>query len=124
MPEADGSAAGWGSRYGGTARCRTDAGSARVSAGILPPRDLLGEPGDPHDVRVAVTVDVDRQVTEVVVVVVGEVQLAEPVFGPRWSLVPALARDDVEPSVLVDVRDRGGLARTVVDQERTEWDVG
>src|SRR3954471_8421067 len=124
MPDPHCGAAGGSSRQGGTARRRTHAGSARAPAGILPPGNLLCEPRDPHEIRISVAIDVDRQVAEVVVVVVGEVQFAEPVSGPRWCLIPVLARDDVEPSVLVDVGDCGGLARAVIDHERTELDVG
>jgi hypothetical protein len=60
-------------------------------AGVLIPRDAAGKPGDGDDVDAAVTIDVERKIAERVDVVVGEVQVAEPVTSPLRRLVPVLA---------------------------------
>ena len=112
-----------GRRRAGDLMCSPAHALLARPARILPPRDLLGEPGDAHEIGIAVAVHVHGQVAEVVVVVVREVQVAELVFRPRRRLVPVLARDDVELPVLVDVGHGCGLARAVIDQERTEGDV-
>jgi len=52
------------------------------TAGVFPPRDLLREPRDADKVGIPIAVHIDGEVAEVVVVVVREVQLAEPVFRP------------------------------------------
>ncbi len=91
---------------------------------IAPPRHFLREPGDRHDIRIVVRVDIDHEVAEVVDVLVAEAELAEAVLRPRRPirraqgrrLVPVLARDDVEAPVAVDVGHRGRLARTRVDR--------
>ena len=93
-------------------------------AGVAPPRHLLREPGDRHDVGIVVRVDVDHQVAEVVDVLVAEAELAEAVLRPVRRLIPVLARDDVEPPVAVDVGHRGRLAGAQVDRLDPERNIG
>ena len=92
--------------------------------GVLPPRDLAGEPGHVGEIGIAVAVDVDRHQAEAVDVVAGESDLAKLVLRPGWRLVPELAADEIEPAIAIDVGDGGGFAGAGIDQVRSEWNIG
>jgi hypothetical protein len=96
----------------------------RCAPGILPPGNALREPRHGDDIGIAVAIHVDGQIAEVVDVLLGEIQIAEPVLRPRWRFVPVLARDDIRSPVVVDVGDRGRLARAEIDRVRLERNVG
>ena len=93
-------------------------------AGVSPPRDLFGEPGDRHHVGISIGIDVDHQVAEVVDVLVAEAELPEAVFGPCRGLIPVLARDDVEPPVAVDVGHGRRFAGAGIDRLNLERHIG
>ena len=72
----------------------------------------------------AVAVDIDRQVAEIVDVLAVPPDVANPVFRPRRRLVPAVARHDVEPVVVIQIGEGGRLARARIDHVDREPDIG
>src|SRR5438128_58024 len=78
--------------------------------------------GAAHDVHVAVAVDIERQVAEVVDVAVVVCKGAEFVLHPARGLVPILAGYDVEPAVAVDIGEGAGLVRPEIDLVLPEGD--
>src|SRR5207248_1668991 len=83
--------------------------------GILHPPQTLRKPAAAHDVYVAVGIDVERQVAEVVDVAIVVREGAELVLDPARSLVPILAGDDVELAVAVHVGEGAGLIRAKIN---------
>ena len=73
--------------------------------GVLDPADVLGEVGARDEIGVAVAVDVERQGREIVVVGALPLDVADVIRLPVGSLIPGVARDDVELAVVVDVED-------------------
>src|SRR6202042_1341174 len=84
----------------------------------------MGEVAALDDVGPAVAVDVEGQVAEVVDVAVGVVDVAEVVLGPGGGLVPAVAGDDVELAVVIEVGEGCGFVVAGVDHGDFEGDVG
>jgi hypothetical protein len=89
---------------------------AVAASGILPPLQAAAEPGAAYDIHVAVLIDIDRQIAEVIDIVLDELNLAKLMTRPFRAFVPILARNDVERSVGVDVGECARLARAVVYQ--------
>src|SRR2546426_5183676 len=101
------------------------------AAWILVPGETIGEPSGCYQVGITVSVDVDGQVAEIVNVILAVVQGAKLMFDPlrscsrrpgRALLVPVLARNDVELSVLVEVGHGAGLAWPEVNRVLAEVD--
>ena len=84
-------------------------------AGILIPPEALREPAAAHDIGVAVAVDVEGEIAEIVNVIGGEELGAEVVFGPGGGFIPVLAGDDVELAVTVHIDESGGLVLAEVE---------
>ncbi len=76
---------------------------------VLDPAHALAEVGARHGVGMAVAVDVERQGREIVVVRAHPRHVADVKGLPVGSLVPGVAREDVELAVVVDVEDARGL---------------
>ena len=93
-------------------------------AGVLAPEEAVREPGAAHDIDAAVAVDVERQIREVIDVVVGVRQGAEFVLDPARAFVPVLAGDDVGPAVAVDVGDGAAFVGAEIEGVLLERDVG
>ena len=89
---------------------------------ILHPPQTLGKPGAAHDVHVAVAVDIERQVAEVVDVAVVVCKGAEFVLHPVRGLVPILTGYDVELAIAVDIGEGAGLVRAEIDLVLAEGD--
>lgn len=84
----------------------------------------MGEVAALDDVGVAVSIDVEREIAEVVDVVVGVVDVAEVVLGPGRRFIPTVAGDDVELAVVVDVGKGRGFVVAGIDLRDAEGDVG
>ena len=92
-------------------------------AGILQPHDLSRKVRDLYDIRVTVAVDIDWEVAEVVDVAAVEWDVADFVLGPVRRLVPILRGKNVQPAVLVEVRDRHRFAEAGIDHVHPEGDI-
>ncbi len=97
---------------------------AGFPGGVFPPGELAAEPIAADDIDVAVGVDVDGEVTEVVDVVIVEIEFAEAGFFPGWRGVPVFAGDDIEFAVAVDVGESAGLVGAEIDGVFFEGNVG
>src|SRR5581483_8596376 len=87
-----------------------------AAARILVPEQSFAEPGTAHDIDVAVAVYVERQIAEVVYVVVGIVQRAELVFRPARALVPVFSGDDIRLAVAIDISHGARFAAAQVER--------
>src|SRR5262249_13841637 len=84
-------------------------------AGILIPPDAFGEPGAADHVWIAVAVDVQNEVAEVIDVAVLEIDIAKVVFGPTRSFVPVLAGNDIELAIVIAMGEGSGLGGAEID---------
>ena len=87
---------------------------------IPPPRNLPLAPSDADHVHVAVHVDIEQQVAEVVDVVVPEMDGTEFLALEVRPAIPILPRDDIEESVAVEVGDGAGLVAPEIDDALAE----
>ncbi len=90
---------------------------------VLHPIELAREIGATDNIDVAVAVDVDSEVAEVVDVIIGKADGAELMLDPAGTLVPVFAGDDIEFAVAVDVGDGAGFIRAQIDQVLLKGDV-
>ena len=84
--------------------------------GVFIPGHLLAEPRAGYNVRIAVVIDVEREVAEIVDVARDEGDLAHAVLFPLRRFVPVLSRDDVQSSILVYVGNRCRFVGSAVEQ--------
>jgi hypothetical protein len=87
-------------------------------AGVLVPEHLTAEKPARDDVGVAVAVDIQNQIGEVVEILQLVLDLAERVFLPApqgivGRLVPVLAADHAQVAAAIDVHHAGRLALAV-----------
>src|SRR5262249_35121316 len=89
---------------------------AIAAPGILHPDQALGEVRATDDIDVAIPIDIDGQIAEVIDIIVRKTERAEFVFDPARSLEPIFAGYQIELAVIVDVGYCAGLTRAQVDR--------
>ena len=90
---------------------------------IPPPRDSPSAPSDADHIHVTIQVNVERQVAEIVDVVVPEENGTELLALKVRSAIPVLSRDDIEESVAVEVGHSARLAPPEIDHALAERDL-
>src|SRR5688572_7036803 len=93
-------------------------------ARIFEPCKSSCEPRRADDVDPTVAIYVEREIAEVVDVVVREVQLAKLMATPARRFIPILAGDNVGTPVAADVGDGAGFVRAEVQSVFFEGYVG
>ena len=91
-------------------------------AGVLEPGHPLRIPSHADDVDSAVGIDIERQIREIVDVVVEEAERPKAVFFPLRPLEPVLAGNDVDMAVAVEIGEGAGLVSAGIEGVGLEWD--
>ena len=87
-----------------------------MSARVLVPGQLFAKPGAGNHIRIAVAIHIQGEVAQVIDVTFDKRNFSHAVLFPAGRFKPIFTANDIQPPVLVDVRNSRRFIGTFIQQ--------